>query len=183
MPPAVRARRASTVVPLPSAAGGTGTGTPRERRRVDVDVVVPLSPLDTRWAALPPVCHVFLFPAAAAHRQQVPFLFSDVVRGLRSSLAAVLPAFHTLAGELAYSPELGTVTIVCGEDAAVAFVEAETDLDLASLVVEDDDGTADLDLDVLPQLVPDIRREVLPAPMFAAQVRVTCMCIYVYMYT
>ncbi|XP_066340918.1 BAHD acyltransferase DCR-like [Miscanthus floridulus] len=157
MPPAVRTRR-STVVPLPSAGG---TGSP------SVDVVVPLSPLDTRWAALPPVCHVFLFPAAA-HQQQVPF--SDVVRGLKSSLAAVLPAFHTLAGELAYSPELGTVTIVCGEDAGVAFVEAETDLDLASLVVEDDDGTADLDLDALPQLVPDIRREVLPAPMFAAQV-------------
>ena len=175
MPPAVRARRASTVVPLPSAAAGT----PRERRRVDVDVVVPLSPLDTRWAALPPVCHVFLFPAAAAHRQQVPFLFSDVVRGLRSSLAAVLPAFHTLAGELAYSPELGTVTIVCGEDAGVAFVEAETDLDLASLVgVEDDDGAVDLDVDALPQLVPDIRREELPAPMFAAQVCVSYVCMY-----
>ncbi|CAD6254805.1 unnamed protein product [Miscanthus lutarioriparius] len=88
-----------------------------------------------------------------------------------SSLAAVLPAFHTLAGELAYSPELGTVTIVCGEDAGVAFVEAETDLDLASLVgVEDDDGAVDLDVDALPQLVPDIRREELPAPMFAAQV-------------
>jgi hypothetical protein len=148
MQPAVRTRRRRTttvVVPLPSAV-----------RRV------PLSPLDTRWVALPPMCHVFFFPAAAA---QVPF--SDIVSVLRSSLAAVLPAFHPLAGEVAYSPQLGTVSIVYGEDDAggVAFVESETDLDFARLVADRDD-----DDDALLQLVPDIAQEELPAPVFAAQV-------------
>jgi len=108
------------------------------------------------------MCHVFFFPAAAA---QVPF--SDIVSVLRSSLAAVLPAFHPLAGEVAYSPQLGTVSIVYGEDDAggVAFVESETDLDFARLVADRDD-----DDDALLQLVPDIAQEELPAPVFAAQV-------------
>lgn len=139
-PPAVRMMRrgASTVVPLPSASS-----IPRRRHRM------PLSTLDTRFVTLPPVCHVYLFPAVA----QVAF--SDVVRALSSSLAAVLPAFHMLAGEVTYSPELGTVSIVCGKDTGVVFVESKTDLDFARLV-------AGLDDDALPQLVPNIHREELP---------------------
>ncbi|KAJ1295727.1 hypothetical protein BS78_01G245300 [Paspalum vaginatum] len=151
MPPVVRTRRATTVR-LPS---GCAPG-----RRC-----VPLSPFDTRWIALPPVCHVFLFPAARPQSPpRVPF--SDVVRALSSSLALVLQAFHPLAGQLAYSPELGTVSIVCSEDAGVTFVEAETDLEFSRLVKEG----VDLDVDALRQLVPDIRREELPAPVLAAQV-------------
>ena len=50
-----------------------------------------------------------------------------------------------------YAPELGTVDIVCGKDAGVAFVESETDIDIARLV-------AGMDEDAFP-LVPDIRRE------------------------
>jgi hypothetical protein len=46
-------------------------------------------------------------------------------------------------------------------------MESETDLDFARLVVGLDD-------DALPPLVPDIRREELPAPVFAAQVCYVC---------
>ncbi|WVZ58843.1 hypothetical protein U9M48_009069 [Paspalum notatum var. saurae] len=156
MPPAVRTRR-TTTVRLPSG-GAVAT-----RRRL------PLSPFDARWICLPPVCHVFLFAAGGAPWSSSPpqAPFPDVVRALSSSLASALQAFHPLAGQLAYSPELGTAAIVCGEDAGVAFVEAETDLEFASLLVKDG---VDLDMDALGQLVPDIRREELPAPVLAVQV-------------
>ncbi|XP_066333740.1 uncharacterized protein [Miscanthus floridulus] len=102
---------------------------------------VPLSPLDTRWVALTPVCHVFLFPAVVGRRpcaQLVP----------RSGPSGIPP--FSRRGH--YAPELGTVDIVCGEDAGVAFVESETDIDFARLVVG-------LDEDALLLLVPDICRE------------------------
>ncbi|CAL4941710.1 unnamed protein product [Urochloa decumbens] len=106
----------------PSRAGPSPLSPPGRR--------VPLSPFDAHWAALPPVCHVFLFPAPSP-----PLPFQDVARALRSSLAVVLPAFHPLAGELTYSPESRTaVSIVLGEDARVVFVEAETELEFARLV-------------------------------------------------
>ncbi|TVU04438.1 hypothetical protein EJB05_49980, partial [Eragrostis curvula] len=97
-------------------------------------------------------------------RPAVPF--PDVVGVLRSSLAAVLPSFHPFAGEVVYEPDSRTVAIVVGEDAGVAFVEAETDLEFARLAVEG----AEQDVDALRQLVPDIRREELPAPVMAVQV-------------
>uniref|UniRef100_K4AMI8 Uncharacterized protein n=1 Tax=Setaria italica TaxID=4555 RepID=K4AMI8_SETIT len=152
MPPAVRTRLATTIslpsdcVPLPAPG-----------RRV------PLSSFDAHWAALPPVCHVFLFPAPSPPRPS-----QDIARALRSSLAAVLQAFHPLAGEVAYSPDSRTVSIVLGDDARVAFVEAETDLAFARLVVEG--AEYEQDVDALRQLVPDIRRDELPAPVMAVQV-------------
>ncbi|CAN6324042.1 unnamed protein product [Urochloa humidicola] len=156
MPPAVRTRL-DTTVSLPT--GGAPPLPPPGRR-------VPLSPFDAHWAALPPVCHVFLFPAAPP---SAPLPFQDIARALRSSLAAVLPAFHPLSGELTYTPESrAAVSIVCGEDARVAFVEAETELDFARLVEEG--AEHEQDVDALRQLVPDIRRDELPAPVMAAQV-------------
>ncbi|KAL6641124.1 hypothetical protein ACP70R_019305 [Stipagrostis hirtigluma subsp. patula] len=154
MPPAVRTRRV-TAVPL---RAGDGAPLPAPGRRV------PLSPFDTYWASLPPVRRVFLF--APPSTSSPPAAFADVARALRSSLAAVLPAFHPFAGELAYEPESRAVAILCGDDASVAFVEAETELDFSRLV---DEG-AEHDMDALGQLVPDIRREELPAPVMAAQV-------------
>ncbi|KAG2549256.1 phenolic glucoside malonyltransferase 1-like isoform X2 [Panicum virgatum] len=146
MPPTVRTRRA-TGISLPSG------GAPVRR--------MPLAPFDTYWVALPPVSRVFFFVPPSP-----PVSFTDIARDLRLSLAAVLPAFHPFAGKLAFSPESRTVAIVCGEDARVDFVEAETELELARLIEEG----AEHDPDALGQLVPDIRREELPAPVMAAQV-------------
>ncbi|CAL4924831.1 unnamed protein product [Urochloa decumbens] len=158
MPPAVRTRH-TTTVSLPSDDGAPLLPPPGRR--------VPLSPFDANWAALPPVCHVFLFPAPSS---SPPLPFQDVAHALKSSLSVVLPAFHPLAGELTYSPESRTaVSIILAEDAYVAFVEAETELEFARLVEERAEHEQDV-VDVLRQLVPDIRRHELPAPVMAAQV-------------
>ncbi|KAF7078221.1 hypothetical protein CFC21_082695 [Triticum aestivum] len=156
MPPMVRTR-SSTAVPL-AAAGGAELPDPGR--------LVPLSPFDAFWVALPPVRRVFLFRSPPG----VPF--SDVVGTLRSSLAQVLPAFHPFAGELTYSPDSRALSIVLPDEregfpcGGVTFVEAETDLDFERLVEE----AAEHDQDALGQLIPDIRRDQLPAPVMAAQV-------------
>ncbi|KAF8720688.1 hypothetical protein HU200_023590 [Digitaria exilis] len=153
MPPAVRTRRA-TAVALPTGVDHEPLPAPGHR--------VLLSPFNVYWAALPPVRRVFLFAPPPP-----PANFADVASALRSSLAAVLPAFHPFAGELVYNPaEPRAVSVVCGDGAGVAFVEAETELDFARLVEEG----AEHDVDALQQLVPDIRREELPAPVMATQV-------------
>jgi hypothetical protein len=149
MPPVVRPRETS-VIALP--AGGATMPEPGR--------TVPLSPFDAYWVTLPPVRRVFLFPPS-------PLPFTDVVGVLRSSLERVLPAFHPFAGVLTYSPEPLSLSIVLpeGEGAcSVAFVEAETDLEFDRLVEEYDE-------EALRQLAPDIRRDELPAPVMAAQVR------------
>uniref|UniRef100_A0A0D3HDF3 Uncharacterized protein n=1 Tax=Oryza barthii TaxID=65489 RepID=A0A0D3HDF3_9ORYZ len=138
-PPSVRTRSVTSVA-LPTHGDGGGC------RRV------PLSPFDAYWVALPPVRRVFLFPS--------PPPFGDVVRVLRDSLEAVLPAFYPFAGALE------SLSIVVEAGGGVAFVEAETDLDLGRLVDEGEEH----DEDALRQLVPDIRRDELPAPVMAAQV-------------
>ncbi|VAI44030.1 unnamed protein product [Triticum turgidum subsp. durum] len=149
--------RSSTAVPL-AAAGGAELPDPGR--------LVPLSPFDAFWVALPPVRRVFLFRSPPG----VPF--SDVVGTLRSSLAQVLPAFHPFAGELTYSPDSRALSIVLPDEregfpcGGVTFVEAETDLDFERLVEE----AAEHDQDALGQLIPDIRRDQLPAPVMAAQV-------------
>ncbi|CAN6288365.1 unnamed protein product [Urochloa humidicola] len=153
MPLAVRTRRA-TAVPLP--AGVPRAALPAPGRRV------PLSPFDAYWAALPPIRRVFLFPPPSP-----PAPFADVASALRSSLVAVLPSFLPFAGELVHdADEPRPVAIACGEGAGVVFVEAETELDFATLVEEG----AEHDVGALQQLVPDIRRDELPAPVMAAQV-------------
>ncbi|XP_037454713.1 anthocyanin 5-aromatic acyltransferase-like [Triticum dicoccoides] len=156
MPPMVRTR-STTAVPLPAAGGA---------ELPDPGRLVPLSPFDAFWVALPPVRRVFLFRSLP----RVPF--SDVVGTLRSSLAQVLPAFHPFAGELTYSPDSRALSIVLPDERegcscrGVTFVEAETDLDFERLVEEGSEH----DQDALGQLVPNIRRDQLPAPVMAAQV-------------
>uniref|UniRef100_A0A0E0EXI9 Uncharacterized protein n=1 Tax=Oryza meridionalis TaxID=40149 RepID=A0A0E0EXI9_9ORYZ len=149
-PPSVRTRSVTSVA-LPTHGDGGGC------RRV------PLSPFDAYWVVLPPVRRVFLFPSPPP-----PPPFGDVVRALRDSLEAVLPAFYPFVGALVYSPEEeeGSVSIVVDAGGGVAFVEAETDLDIGRLVDEGEEH----DEDALRQLVPDIRRDELPAPVMAAQV-------------
>ncbi|BAS74741.1 Os01g0794700 [Oryza sativa Japonica Group] len=53
-----------------------------------------------------------------------PPLFGDVVRALRDSLEALLPAFYRFAGALVYSPEEeeGSLSIVVEAEAFVASV-------------------------------------------------------------
>ncbi|CAL4941717.1 unnamed protein product [Urochloa decumbens] len=112
------------------------------------------------WVALPPVRRVFFFASPLP-----PITFADIARALRSSLAAVLPAFHPFAGELVYSPESRAVAIVCGDGAGV---EAETrELEFARLVEAEG---AEHELEALGNLVPDIRRDELPTPVMAVQV-------------
>ncbi|CAN6305401.1 unnamed protein product [Urochloa humidicola] len=153
MPPAVRTRRI-TAVALPTGVDHAPLPPPGRR--------VALSPFDAYWAALPPIRRVFLFAPPSP-----PVPFAHIAGALRSSLAAVLPAFHPFAGELVHDPaEPRPVAIACGEGAGVAFVEAETELDFARLAEEG----AEHDVGALQQLVPDIRRDELPAPVMAAQV-------------
>uniref|UniRef100_A0A0E0M7G8 Transferase family protein n=1 Tax=Oryza punctata TaxID=4537 RepID=A0A0E0M7G8_ORYPU len=158
-PPSVRTRSVTSVaLPTHGDVGGC--------RRV------PLSPFDAYWVALPPVRRVFLFPSPPPPPRPLPAVhgqapFGDVVRALRDSLEAVLPAFYPFAGALVYSPEERTVSIVVGPSGGgVAFVEAETDLDIGRLLDEGEEH----DEDALRKLVPDIRRDELPAPVMAAQV-------------
>ncbi|XBH61719.1 hypothetical protein VPH35_116114 [Triticum aestivum] len=141
MPPMVRTR-STTAVPL-AASGGAEFPDPGR--------LVPLSPFDAFWVALPPVRRVFLFRSLPG----VPF--SDVVGTLRSSLAQ--PDSRALSIVLPDEWEGGS----CG---GFTFVEVETDLDFERLVEE----AAEHDQDALGQLVPDIRRDQLPAPVMAAQV-------------
>ncbi|XP_062205190.1 malonyl-coenzyme A:anthocyanin 3-O-glucoside-6''-O-malonyltransferase-like [Phragmites australis] len=117
---------------------------------------VSLTPFDVCWLALPPVCHVFLFPAPSP---PVPFL--DIVCTLRSSLAAVLPAFHPFVSDLVYLLKMRTVSIICGEDAHVTFIEAEKDLEFMRFVEE---GVKH-DMDEFRQLVPDIFHRELLVPI------------------
>ncbi len=65
---------------------------------------------------------------AAARPPPPPF--GDVVRALRDSLEALLPAFYRFASALVYSPEEeeeeeGSLSIVVDAGGGVAFVEAE----------------------------------------------------------
>ena len=148
----VRTRKTSTIA-LP--AGGAPLPEPGRS--------VPLSPFDAYWVTLPPVRRVFLYRSPPSI---LPF--TDIVGALRSSLERLLPAFHPFACVLTYSPDSCALSIVLPEGqgaCSVAFVEAETELKLDKLVDEE------YDEDALRQLAPDIRREELPAPVMAAQVR------------
>uniref|UniRef100_A0A0E0AYF4 Uncharacterized protein n=1 Tax=Oryza glumipatula TaxID=40148 RepID=A0A0E0AYF4_9ORYZ len=155
LPPAM-CTRSVTSVALPTHGDGGGC------RRV------PLSPFDVYWVALPPVRRVFLFPSPPP---PPPPPFGDVVRALRDSRGGapgVLP-LRRCAGLLAGGGGGGGVVVhrrlVVETGGGVAFVEAETDLDFERLVDEGEEH----DEDALRQLVPDIRRDELPAPVMAAQ--------------
>lgn len=130
---------------------------------------VPLSPLDAYWVALPPMCSVFLF------RSGLPF--TAVLTAVRSSLERVLPAFHPFAGVLTYSHTSHALSISMEASDGVAFIEAEADAELDRLVEEHDQ-------DALRPLAPNIRRDELPAPVMAVQVRNSgCLFLhYIYMY-
>ncbi|XP_073117396.1 malonyl-CoA:anthocyanidin 5-O-glucoside-6''-O-malonyltransferase-like [Elaeis guineensis] len=121
---------------------------------------VPLSFFDTFWIFLSPVQRLFLYPDAA-----IPS--SSIVDSLRSSLSRTLPLFHPFAGKLTYFPASGDAVIDCSTAATngVAFIEAESDLDIRRLA-----GDEIHDFESFLQLVPDLRAHELPAPVLAVQV-------------
>lgn len=119
---------------------------------------LPLSPFDAMFVSLRPLLHVYLFPSS-------PALTGKLAESLKSSLAGTLPAFHPFAGELTYLPSSHTIAVVYPENPSVPFVEAETDLDMETLLEAEE-----LDTEALRLLVPDIRRDALPAPVMAVQV-------------
>lgn len=123
-------------------------------------ITVPLSFFDTFWIFLPPVQRLFLYPDAA-----LPF--SSIVDSLKSSLSRTLPLFHPFGGKLTYFPASGDAVIDCSTATVdgVAFVEAESDLDIRRLA-----GDEIHDFESFLQLVPDLRAQELPAPVLAIQV-------------
>ncbi|XP_073117395.1 malonyl-coenzyme A:anthocyanin 3-O-glucoside-6''-O-malonyltransferase-like isoform X2 [Elaeis guineensis] len=121
---------------------------------------VPLSFFDTFWIILSPVQRLFLYPDAA-----IPF--SSIVDSLRSSLSRTLSLFHPFGGKLIYLPGSGDAVIDCSAATAdgVAFVEAESDLDIRRLA-----GDEVHDCESFLQLVPDLQAAELPAPVLVVQV-------------
>ncbi|TVU01968.1 hypothetical protein EJB05_52562, partial [Eragrostis curvula] len=98
---------------------------------------------------------------------QIPLLFVPSASRVAETLACPsLQSFHPFAGELTYLSSSGTIAIIFPENGAgVTFIEAKTDIDLKGLLDEEEHDTEALRL-----LVPDIRRDVLPALVMAAQV-------------
>lgn len=108
-----------------------------------------------------PLNFVYLFPSPT-------MAFPELAESVKHSLAQALQSFHPFAGELTYLSSSRTIAVVfpAKKDACcVTFIEAETDMGLKGLL-----DAEELDADALRQLVPDIRREVLPAPVMAVQV-------------
>ncbi|KAG1334507.1 putative Malonyl-coenzyme A:anthocyanin 3-O-glucoside-6''-O-malonyltransferase [Cocos nucifera] len=122
---------------------------------------VRLSFFDTVWVAFPPIQRLFLYPDAT-----LPF--ASIVDSLKSSLSRTLPLFHPFGGNLTYLPASGDAVIYCSTSAArgVAFLEAESDLDIRRLAQDETH-----DLESFLQLVPDLGgvRE-LPVQVLAVQV-------------
>ncbi|TVU17522.1 hypothetical protein EJB05_33563, partial [Eragrostis curvula] len=124
---------------------------------------IPLSGFDSMFVSSEvPLNFVYLFPSPT-----IPF--PELAESLKHSLAQALQSFHPFAGELTYLSSSRTIAIVFPEKGAcVTFIEAETVIGLKGLL-----DAEELDTEALRQLVPDIRREVLPAPVMAVQVTQT----------
>jgi len=123
--------------------------------------MIKLSPFDTMFLPLTPMQRLFFYEG-----DDLP-PFPDLVRALRSSLAATLAVFTPLAGQVAVSPSGVGVAIDCSPGTVsrggVRFVEAEyagSADDVRRLA-----GAAEHDADAYAQLAPW-----LPAPALAVQV-------------
>ncbi|KAJ3678691.1 hypothetical protein LUZ60_002494 [Juncus effusus] len=115
---------------------------------------IPLSFLDIWWVATPPVKYLFLYH---------DFSLSSF-ESLKSSLYTTLPFFHLLAGELALFPP-SSFSISCTSETGVKFIEAESDIVVRAFARD-----PILDMESYNQLLPSIKPEGLPLPIFAVQV-------------
>ena len=132
-------------VPAPAAAAPPGP--------------IKLNAMEAQWVVAPVLQHLLLFEG-----DQLP-PFDDVVRSLKSSLAATLATHAPLAGKLHHLAETGEVAICCSAaDDGVRFVVAETDADARSLACDEDH-----DVLTFEGLVPEVDMYRLPAPLLAVQ--------------
>lgn len=123
---------------------------------------VQLSFFDSIWVSLPHVQRLFLYPDTANA------YFPTILGSLKLSLARILPSFHPFAGKLTYIPSAARAIIDCSESAIgedVAFIEAESDLDIHRIAKEEVH-----DLESFVQLVPNITVPELPTDVLAVQV-------------
>ncbi|TVU17534.1 hypothetical protein EJB05_33577 [Eragrostis curvula] len=122
---------------------------------------LPLSPFDAMFVSSEvPLNYVYMYPSPTTAS------FPELAESLKHSLAQTLQSFHPFAGELTYLSSSRTIAIVFPDARGVAFIEAEsTDIGLKGLL-----DAEELDTEALRLLVPDIRRDVLPAPVMAVQV-------------
>ena len=128
--------------------------------------MIKLSPFDTMFLPLTPMQRLFFYEG-----DDLP-PFPDLVRALRSSLAATLAVFTPLAGQVAVSPSGVGVAIDCSPGTVsrggVRFVEAEyagSAADVRRLA-----GAAEHDAEAYAQLAPALAVGALPAPALAVQV-------------
>ncbi|KAG2569151.1 agmatine coumaroyltransferase-like [Panicum virgatum] len=132
-------------VPAPAAAAPPGP--------------IKLNAMEAQWVVAPVLQHLLLFEG-----DQLP-PFDDVVRSLKSSLAATLATHAPLAGKLHHLAESGEVAIRCSAaDEGVRFVVAETDADARRLACDEDH-----DVLTFVGLVPEVDMYRLPAPLLAVQ--------------
>lgn len=116
---------------------------------------VQLSFLDSLWVSLPHVQRLFLYPNTADAS------FPAILASLKSSLALILPSFHPFGGKLTYIPSAARAIIDCSASTiceGVAFIEAESDLDIRRIATEEVH-----DLESFVQLVPNVTVPELPA--------------------
>ncbi|CAN6165159.1 unnamed protein product [Urochloa humidicola] len=125
---------------------------------------IKLSLFDTLFIPLTPIQRLFFYDG-----DDLP-PFPDMIRTLRSSLAATLAVFTPLAGSVSVT-SIADVAIDCSPGAVsrgVRFVEAEyvgTAADVRRLA-----GAAEHDAEAYAQLAPAIDVGALPAPALAVQV-------------
>ena len=120
---------------------------------------IKLNAMEVQWVVAPVLQHLLLFEG-----DQLP-PFDDVVRSLKSSLAATLATHAPLAGKLHHLTETGEVAIRCSAaDEGVRFVVAETDADARRLACDEDH-----DVLTFEGLVPEVDMYRLPAPLLAVQ--------------
>jgi Transferase family len=123
---------------------------------------VELSFFDSIWVSLPHVQRLFLYPNTADAS------FPTILDSLKLSFARILPFFHPFAGKLTYIPSAAKAIIDCSASAigeGVAFIEAESDLDIHRIVNEEIHN-----LESFVQLVPNITVQELPTEVLAVQI-------------
>ncbi|PUZ49127.1 hypothetical protein GQ55_7G300800 [Panicum hallii var. hallii] len=136
-------------VPAPAPAAGAAPPEP----------TIKLNAMEAQWVVAPVLQHLLLFEG-----DRLP-PFDDVVRSLKSSLAATLATHAPLAGKLHHLADTGEVAIRrSADDEGVRFVVAETDADARSLACDEDH-----DVRTFEGLVPEVDMYRLPAPLLGVQ--------------